>query len=480
MARHRQKTVNVRGSSRPQPQSKLSELPIDVVRSILEEAAWTSRQNARELAQLSRAVKAWVDPVLYHTVSPTVRGSNRAGENRVTVFVARLAESIRLRGDPSFFVRNVKNIFIPLRDIRDVKSPLSLVQDVDFILSTCSGAVSISLPLSSAPVTWDPAIAKEPDFNPNVMFLKYTWTDRFSLPRSQTLKHLCLMQWRAGLPTSSPELFAGLPALLSLHIYLSPERTYIIQGGRLTEYALGLSTILNAAPTSLRFHLIVSIDFPSFLPLSVNDLSRLPPNERRILFDPRLVFVVFKGSVNGADDYIKRTAQKMACIYPYGVEIPDLDNDWDTVEGRPGMRFEERVAQWRLHGRATPQPTARPRPTVLELMDNPPSPAKFSSWPGYIFRNCVLLLGQWVCLYVMRYLIPSMPDFGSFGFFTPFYYTYRLAKWLILAVFVIYFQCILVDMALTFNRGRSPGFVFMAIAYQRMTFSRLRNWMQSM
>ncbi|KAI8993104.1 hypothetical protein BD414DRAFT_412960 [Trametes punicea] len=100
-----------------------SNLPVELVRDILEHAAHSDRATARNLTLVSSAVKHWTDPILYDTVVLSTARSLRA-------FVAAIANK------PSEFVRtHVRNLGI---------FTLGPVQSIDRVLKACAGVQSLA------------------------------------------------------------------------------------------------------------------------------------------------------------------------------------------------------------------------------------------------------------------------------------------------------------------------------------------------
>ncbi|KAF9030081.1 hypothetical protein BDZ89DRAFT_1159476 [Hymenopellis radicata] len=77
------------------------DLPVDIARNILETAAIISWRDASRLVLVSKAVRAWIDPILYHTILIYFADG-----------CATFANTIRSRNDPSFFARHVKRLCV--------------------------------------------------------------------------------------------------------------------------------------------------------------------------------------------------------------------------------------------------------------------------------------------------------------------------------------------------------------------------------
>ncbi|OSD06780.1 hypothetical protein PYCCODRAFT_1430975 [Trametes coccinea BRFM310] len=100
-----------------------SNLPVELVRDILEHAAHADRATARNLTLVSSAVRHWTDPILYDTVVLSTARSLRA-------FVAAISNK------PSEFVRtHVRNLGI---------FTLGPVQSIDRVLKACAGVHSLA------------------------------------------------------------------------------------------------------------------------------------------------------------------------------------------------------------------------------------------------------------------------------------------------------------------------------------------------
>ncbi|KAI0355563.1 hypothetical protein OH77DRAFT_295958 [Trametes cingulata] len=100
-----------------------SNLPVELVRDILEHAAHSDRATARNLTLVSSAVRRWTDPILYDTVVLSTARSLRA-------FVAAIANK------PSDFMSTcVRNLGI---------FTLGPVQSIDRVLTACAGVQSLA------------------------------------------------------------------------------------------------------------------------------------------------------------------------------------------------------------------------------------------------------------------------------------------------------------------------------------------------
>ncbi|TFK90587.1 hypothetical protein K466DRAFT_583622 [Polyporus arcularius HHB13444] len=100
-----------------------SNLPVELVRDILEHAALSDHATARNLTLVSSAVRHWTDPILYNTVVLSSARSLRA-------FLAAIANK------PSDFVRTrVHNLGI---------FTVGPVQSIDRVLTACAGVRSLA------------------------------------------------------------------------------------------------------------------------------------------------------------------------------------------------------------------------------------------------------------------------------------------------------------------------------------------------
>ncbi|KAI0743912.1 hypothetical protein C8Q80DRAFT_1220728 [Daedaleopsis nitida] len=100
-----------------------SNLPVELVRDILEHAAHSDRATARNLTLVSSSVRYWTDPILYHTVILSSARSLRA-------FAAAIANK------PADFVRTrVHNLGI---------FTVGPIQSIDRVLSACAGVQSLA------------------------------------------------------------------------------------------------------------------------------------------------------------------------------------------------------------------------------------------------------------------------------------------------------------------------------------------------
>ncbi|KAF8869652.1 hypothetical protein CPB85DRAFT_1446736 [Mucidula mucida] len=78
-----------------------SDLPVDVARHILEIAAVQDRELTYHLVYVSKVVREWIDPILYHAV-------NLIDRTAQDVFLESCNRR-RMRGDADFYARNVKS-----------------------------------------------------------------------------------------------------------------------------------------------------------------------------------------------------------------------------------------------------------------------------------------------------------------------------------------------------------------------------------
>ncbi|KAI0374124.1 hypothetical protein BV20DRAFT_962101 [Pilatotrama ljubarskyi] len=100
-----------------------SNLPVELVRDILEHAAHSDRATARNLTLVSSAVRRWTDPILYDTVVLATARSLRA-------FVAAIANK------PADFMSTcVRNLGI---------FTLGPVQSINRVLTACAGVQSLA------------------------------------------------------------------------------------------------------------------------------------------------------------------------------------------------------------------------------------------------------------------------------------------------------------------------------------------------
>ncbi|KAF9030085.1 hypothetical protein BDZ89DRAFT_1159479 [Hymenopellis radicata] len=98
------------------------DLPVDIARRILETAAIYSKKDACRLVLVSKVVRSWIDPILYHTVVI-----------HSTIKARRFAVAIRLRNDPSFFRRHIKRLVVYHEsdmDKADLHSLIGVATDV--------------------------------------------------------------------------------------------------------------------------------------------------------------------------------------------------------------------------------------------------------------------------------------------------------------------------------------------------------------
>ena len=104
-----------------------SNLPVELVRDILEHAAHSDRATARNLTLVSSSVRRWTDPILYKTV---ILSSARALRAFVTAIANKPADFVRTR------VHNL-GIFT-----------IGPIQSIDRVLSACAGVQSLACSFS--------------------------------------------------------------------------------------------------------------------------------------------------------------------------------------------------------------------------------------------------------------------------------------------------------------------------------------------
>ncbi|KAF9026279.1 hypothetical protein BDZ89DRAFT_38354 [Hymenopellis radicata] len=111
----------------------IPDLPLDVARLLLEEAAWSDRSTtARTLTLVSKDVRQWIDPILHHTVTLDTH-------TKLDAFAA----TVIARNDPAFFRRTVKVLTILTIDnleLGDVSDEIiDLTDSMAVILTACTG-----------------------------------------------------------------------------------------------------------------------------------------------------------------------------------------------------------------------------------------------------------------------------------------------------------------------------------------------------
>ncbi|KAF9026300.1 hypothetical protein BDZ89DRAFT_1161299 [Hymenopellis radicata] len=107
------------------------DLPTDVAQSLLETAAWEDACTAEALTRVSKMVRQWIDPILYHTV--TLRTVSQ---------LIQFHQSIMLRNDSAFFARSVKLLRLGDFSCGDFKEDglSSDIPELDRrVLNECSG-----------------------------------------------------------------------------------------------------------------------------------------------------------------------------------------------------------------------------------------------------------------------------------------------------------------------------------------------------
>ncbi|KAF9026282.1 hypothetical protein BDZ89DRAFT_1134859 [Hymenopellis radicata] len=105
------------------------DLPLDVVRLLLEEAAWSDRfTTAHNLTLVSKDVRQWIEPILYHTV--TLDTSTK---------LYAFAATVTSRNNRDFFRRTVKVLIIGDLEIGHFSGDIILVGDsVSVVLAACA------------------------------------------------------------------------------------------------------------------------------------------------------------------------------------------------------------------------------------------------------------------------------------------------------------------------------------------------------
>ena len=100
-----------------------SNLPVELVRDVLEHAAHDDHATALNLSLVSSVVRHWIDPILYHTV---VLSSPRA----LRAFVAAIANK-----SPAFLSTRVRNLGVFV---------LGPTPSIERVLSACAGVRSLA------------------------------------------------------------------------------------------------------------------------------------------------------------------------------------------------------------------------------------------------------------------------------------------------------------------------------------------------
>ncbi|KAF9026294.1 hypothetical protein BDZ89DRAFT_1067643 [Hymenopellis radicata] len=109
--------------------TRCPDVPLDVARLVLEEAAWSDRfTTARNLTLVSKDVRQWIDPILHHTVAldtPT----------KLYVFAA----TVIARNDPEFFGRTVKVLTIGNLELGHFsETGIELADSMTVVLTACT------------------------------------------------------------------------------------------------------------------------------------------------------------------------------------------------------------------------------------------------------------------------------------------------------------------------------------------------------
>ncbi|KAF9025736.1 hypothetical protein BDZ89DRAFT_1161624 [Hymenopellis radicata] len=215
------------------------DLPVDIARRILEASAIDDRVTALSLVCVSKAVRAWIDPILFETI---------VIDSRKRLDAVLL--SLELRNDPAFFSTHVKRVCVWARLIFD-QAKLSR------LMPSLSGVVSLawwcSQPLPVGNVT-----------RPKYLFLADSIIP-FSNVVSPNLTHMNLggrdlyySSWPthvADMDASSWfEIFARCPALTHLMFNLFDAPDALVE----REVALVVEILSVAPPTFKVFILLIA------------------------------------------------------------------------------------------------------------------------------------------------------------------------------------------------------------------------------
>ncbi|KAF8909459.1 hypothetical protein CPB85DRAFT_1435662 [Mucidula mucida] len=121
------------------------DLPTDVVRCLFEVAAYEDLCTAEHLTRVSKIVRKWIDPILYHTIDLCTISQ-----------LVQFHHSIMLCNEPVFFARSVK--FLCLGDFSNGEFYMAALclqptferqkELVQTVLNTCSGVTRLAVWLS--------------------------------------------------------------------------------------------------------------------------------------------------------------------------------------------------------------------------------------------------------------------------------------------------------------------------------------------
>ncbi|KAF9017742.1 hypothetical protein BDZ89DRAFT_369453 [Hymenopellis radicata] len=118
--------------------SPFPDIPIDIARLIFETAAWDHGTTAYSLVLVSKDVREWIDPILYHSVA-LCTGSQ----------LVAFRDSMISRNDSVFFSRAVKVLCIGDRSTGILKYPDPPVDDMWLqaraVLKACTGVKCLAV-----------------------------------------------------------------------------------------------------------------------------------------------------------------------------------------------------------------------------------------------------------------------------------------------------------------------------------------------
>ncbi|KAF9026278.1 hypothetical protein BDZ89DRAFT_1067629 [Hymenopellis radicata] len=225
------------------------DLPTDVARFLLETAAWEDACTAQVLARVSKIVRQWIDPILYHAVTL----------HTVPQLVG-FTESISARNDSAFFARSVKILRLGNLTHGQFEGPdgrlvpfSAITELIRIVLNECSGARRLAF--------WVPVSEDLHAFTVSSGYIR--------------LSHLSILDVRAQRLTLDKYVKFVPPSLTHLHLYHNTEDEDNVQSISWQLFAAcpGLSHFCLSGPIASRF-----LTDRAFLSLVTDPLTALPSN----------------------------------------------------------------------------------------------------------------------------------------------------------------------------------------------------------
>ncbi|KAF9018963.1 hypothetical protein BDZ89DRAFT_329928 [Hymenopellis radicata] len=252
------------------------DLPLDIARRILEDVANTHRSQALKSVLVSKAVRTWIDPILYRSVTLLDMNSGRSFSNAISI-----------RNDPTFFAKNVKYLFI---------LELSGAQPVAFesalhILSVCTGIISLGL--------WSYDYQGYMNYNPSLLSgadlkrlsVYHIKSSEFSqIPENIT--HFSCHMGSAMMQLLPEGFFLRCPCLTHLHI---ADFDFLLTSTHQPETILlgAIEPVLACLPSSVQIF-ILEVRFPRVFDSAIFFLQEYTRVIERVLAqitDPRFVLL---------------------------------------------------------------------------------------------------------------------------------------------------------------------------------------------